>query len=381
VVDDGSTDATPDILRRYEHADSRVRVVVQDNQGAGAARNRGLELARGAYLLFLDADDYFAPDMFEAMVADAHAHDSDVVLCRTSFLDVATGEVTPQEYTVRFLEPGIVYSSDDLSASMFEYCVGWSWDKLIRHDLVKETKLRFQTLQNTDDAYFVYMVLVYSKRISFVDRLFVTHRKNDPRSLENNRHLSWECPFIATESIEERLREDGLFEQYQYPLARWMFTFGLWHYETLSGDAKTAAFERIRATWLPRFTLLCNDERAQPFMLDFVEALRKDHAELYQLFIQQYWEREESRSTVASLSAQIEDLAQSLARTEQSLGETRDALAAMGQARDQLERRLEQTVQEYESSLSYRLGRKMTALPRALRDASSGKQEGSSSQL
>lgn len=59
VVDDGSTDATTDTLRAYAN---HARVTRQDNRGAGAARNRGVEISRGEYLAFLDSDDLWLPE-------------------------------------------------------------------------------------------------------------------------------------------------------------------------------------------------------------------------------------------------------------------------------------------------------------------------------
>ncbi len=66
VVDDGSTDGTGDFLR--ERYGDRIRYVYQENRGRGAARNRGLELARGEYIQFLDADDLLAPHKLEKHV-------------------------------------------------------------------------------------------------------------------------------------------------------------------------------------------------------------------------------------------------------------------------------------------------------------------------
>ena len=65
-VNDGSTDRSPEILREYAARDSRIRVIDQENTGAGAARNNGMAQARGEYLSFLDADDFFEPQMLEA---------------------------------------------------------------------------------------------------------------------------------------------------------------------------------------------------------------------------------------------------------------------------------------------------------------------------
>ena len=65
VVDDGSSDATPDILRGYGDA---IRVLRQDNGGLSSARNLGIQQAQGVYVAFLDADDYWLPDKLARQV-------------------------------------------------------------------------------------------------------------------------------------------------------------------------------------------------------------------------------------------------------------------------------------------------------------------------
>ena len=64
-VDDGSKDSSPAILAEYAKKDNRVRVIRQENGGAGKARNTGLSAAKGKYLSFLDADDFSQPEMLE----------------------------------------------------------------------------------------------------------------------------------------------------------------------------------------------------------------------------------------------------------------------------------------------------------------------------
>ncbi len=66
VVDDGSTDDTPERLRSFEN---RIDVVTQKNAGAGAARNRGVEAARGQWIAFLDSDDLWLPDKLALQMA------------------------------------------------------------------------------------------------------------------------------------------------------------------------------------------------------------------------------------------------------------------------------------------------------------------------
>jgi glycosyltransferase involved in cell wall biosynthesis len=77
VVDDGSTDGSPAIARDF--AARGVQLVIQRNEGAAAARNHGLRLARGDYLQFLDADDLLAPDKLERQVRLLQANGDDCI--------------------------------------------------------------------------------------------------------------------------------------------------------------------------------------------------------------------------------------------------------------------------------------------------------------
>ncbi len=73
VIDDGSTDNTAAVLQRYQQQDDRIRTIHQPNQGVAIARNRGIELAQGEWIAFLDADDFFLPDKLAAQMAIAAA--------------------------------------------------------------------------------------------------------------------------------------------------------------------------------------------------------------------------------------------------------------------------------------------------------------------
>jgi glycosyltransferase involved in cell wall biosynthesis len=94
VVDDGSRDATPAIVDALAARDPRVRVVHQANRGLSGARNAGIEHARGAYVAFLDADDWLLPNKLTDQVAALEAHpDVDLVYGEVHYVDERHGGV------------------------------------------------------------------------------------------------------------------------------------------------------------------------------------------------------------------------------------------------------------------------------------------------
>lgn len=95
LVDDGSPDACPAICDRYARDyPGTVRVLHQENQGLGMARNAGADLARGEYLLFMDSDDTIEPEMARALYEKAVASGCDMVMCDVRILYVEEGRET-----------------------------------------------------------------------------------------------------------------------------------------------------------------------------------------------------------------------------------------------------------------------------------------------
>lgn len=85
LVDDGSTDECPRLLEHWARAHPNACVVRQPNGGLSAARNAGLERARGRYLAFVDSDDYFDPGYHERLLALCEAHELDLVIGNASY--------------------------------------------------------------------------------------------------------------------------------------------------------------------------------------------------------------------------------------------------------------------------------------------------------
>lgn len=92
-IDDGSTDGSSELLDSFAETDSRIRIIHQANGGVCAARNRGIEEARGEYLSFIDSDDTLEPDMYEMLMGLIRAHGVDIAHC--SYSRVTDGVIKP----------------------------------------------------------------------------------------------------------------------------------------------------------------------------------------------------------------------------------------------------------------------------------------------
>ena len=80
LVDDGSKDCSSELCDELACQDTRIRVVHKENEGVAIARNRGICMARGDFLMFLDSDDTFSPDLFETSVSKLKQTNSDILV-------------------------------------------------------------------------------------------------------------------------------------------------------------------------------------------------------------------------------------------------------------------------------------------------------------
>lgn len=81
LIDDGSTDGCGEVCDKYAARDERVRVIHQENQGLSAARNAGIDAAKGRYYSFIDSDDVVLPRFLQTLYDACEEHDAYMSLC------------------------------------------------------------------------------------------------------------------------------------------------------------------------------------------------------------------------------------------------------------------------------------------------------------
>ena len=140
LVNDGSTDGSGAICREYAARDSRVRLIEKANSGVSDSRNRALDAARGAYLQFLDCDDWITPDATRSLVDAARGQDCHLVVA--DFYRVVGKRVSHKGD----IEDEGVLTREEYAAHMMEnpadFYYGVLWNKLYRRDIVEAHHLR-----------------------------------------------------------------------------------------------------------------------------------------------------------------------------------------------------------------------------------------------
>lgn len=170
-IDDGSTDGSADIVRAYSATDSRVLLISQANAGVSAARNNGLALARGDYVLFVDADDHLHPQLMEKCYACASANDADMVCC-----DYVLTDSTDENYTTYsdiVFEPvsrdDLFYTGDNVGRAC--------WAKLIKRGIAATRSFPVGEII-AEDLYYSILCFLASEKIYFTkEKLYFWYRR------------------------------------------------------------------------------------------------------------------------------------------------------------------------------------------------------------
>ncbi len=220
-VDDGSTDNTLSILKKYSQSDDRVQVIKQKNMHAGVARNKGISVAKGEYLVFLDADDFFEKDMLLSMYNKCKKDNAEVCLCSARSYNEKDGSYRFVNHylDVQYLPESTPFSSDDISKRVFNAVAPAPWTKMFSRDFVNKNGVKFQDLRKSNDVYFVYLSLALAKRITYVNEHFVNYRIGDDSSLQGSvKELSLDF-YTALSELKKELQNRNLFEKFEQSFA------------------------------------------------------------------------------------------------------------------------------------------------------------------
>lgn len=200
LIDDGSTDASPQICDIYSKKDSRVRVIHQKNSGPSAARNRGVEEARGEYLTFFDNDDLLHKDFVKILLNLCVENDCDIALTKSfPFLDESTIPYGEPETKLTFMD------RRQLSTQLVD--MGWTglavtMAKLFRKELFEKIRFNEERIIGDDDSTIYLLYWASQRSVLFQSPLYFYRSKRNGSITHSNYKLSW---LTGVDAFRERM--------------------------------------------------------------------------------------------------------------------------------------------------------------------------------
>lgn len=203
LIDDGSPDRCGLICDEYAAKDSRIHVIHQVNGGVSRARNAGMDIAKGEYIVFVDSDDWVDKGYLSILNRD----DADVaVVCSSVYLaDGTLKETTYEENLVTSIT-----SEADIICFLKKWYAIQVWGKRFRRKVIEENSLRFDTsFQYGEDSLFLAQYIMHTQRIvTYSDAVYNIHRFKED-SLTELANQNW---FDNYSVLQERLYY--LFSEY-----------------------------------------------------------------------------------------------------------------------------------------------------------------------
>lgn len=185
LVDDGSTDSSPDIIERYAVADERIAVITKSNSGYGDSLNRGLERACGTWIGIVEPDDWAEPTMCERLLAEAHRYEeagTPVDIVKGSYWRVITDAAGATTEVLAPFGDMVKPASQPFTAGQCPdiLCLHPSiWTALYRRTYLDEFGIRFKPIPGAgwaDNPFFL-ETMVTARAIAFTDRPVYHYRE------------------------------------------------------------------------------------------------------------------------------------------------------------------------------------------------------------
>lgn len=168
LINDGSTDDSESIIKSYE--DDRIKYFKRSNHGIGKTRNFGINKSTGKYIMFLDSDDYLKTDACEVLYKRIEKEKLDLVVCDFYRVNSNVLEEKINDFKNTSLKDNPKLLLDINLAP---------WNKIYRSDLIKDNKIKFVEDLKYEDAPFVALALLKSKKIGKVNKPLVYYRVHE----------------------------------------------------------------------------------------------------------------------------------------------------------------------------------------------------------
>lgn len=218
VINDGTKDKSAIIAKSIAEIDQRVKVYDFENGGLSVARNRGLKIAQGKYIAFVDSDDKVSQDMYKEMVYYLETNKTDFVKCGVTEFNGNKSRVFSFNYNDSLVLKEDLF--DKYFDGMLWTCV---WNAVYKADLAK--KVLFPENVTHEDNYSSGMYLYFSKTVGVINKEYYWYRFN-PQGISKNKLNKPLDKIIAINKLINDLKKDNYSNKKLY----WKIAVEYYHF-------------------------------------------------------------------------------------------------------------------------------------------------------
>ena len=208
LIDDGSTDATGEMLDRFARSDPRARVIHVENGGVSSARNRGLALAGGRYIAFVDADDALEENALKRLYDFAEQTGAQIISANHTLFDMDKGQRVPVEVPPVMQEPAEIAREIIHMHRIYNNV----WNKLYDRALLADMRMD-EGVRIGEDALFNLQLYLRAERVAHLPQYTYVYRVHSRSAMAGVRGYS-EAHQPMLRGMNEILLELGKKEQY-----------------------------------------------------------------------------------------------------------------------------------------------------------------------
>ena len=249
-IDDGSTDNSLNILKEFQKNDKRIRIFSQENLGAAASRNLGIENSKGKYILFVDADDWIEEDMCEKLYNHAEYLGSDMVLFNSIehkpnnqfreriYFDNNTFKEDYKEFTFDYN-----FKKNLVMNSMLVV-----WSKFYSVNFLRKFDLKFSNHEIFNDVQFHIKSMLHAKKISYFPEILYHYIRLDHPFLQNTRGSTKVSLIIFDifKEIKEYLLLNGFYNDFELEFLIFILNQSEVRLDIISIDYKEEFFDILK---------------------------------------------------------------------------------------------------------------------------------------
>lgn len=253
-VDDGSLDSSLNILKQYEKKDNRIIIIHQENAGPGIARNAGMNVATGEYIVFIDSDDVIDKEYFYKISQKK----TDII-----FIDINQVNEKFELIKTEYMSDKKGLSKEQFLRRQMTGNIEWGGvRKVVKRKLLIDHNIKYTNHKIGEEAVFSFLALYYATTISFIEGPVYTYINREGSQSDYKIDNPWGPIAIV---LRNKIKEIGLYTKFANTLNAFLITSEVVALDRLASNYKYTIYRKKAKKTIEKFEI----ELDKDYKIDF----------------------------------------------------------------------------------------------------------------